>query len=226
MGGKKEPLRLNKFRAVSINNRTKDKVENVIQKIIENGIRESYEVKYILAWKLGIIDMKNSSENNFQYLSSWEDWGDNQEIKDRVSVLRSKKGGINLKALCDYIISNEEINLKKLKLKSCNDDDVKRIMEEFADCKLDGKSENDIEKCAFEQIGLVYMITLLHFMTCGGIPIYDRFAHIALKALYLGKEPGSYIYYAGPDCQYKTYLALMEEYIWLIDETVGKAGIS
>ena len=49
--------------------------------------------------------------------------------------------------------------------------------------------EPEVAKALFEKIsqfdgiGSVYAITLLHFLSCGEWPIYDRFAHLALLAI-------------------------------------------
>lgn len=46
-----------------------------------------------------------------------------------------------------------------------------------------------------ENIGSVSLITVLYFVTQGDLPIYDRFAAVALDAILAGKKPGAMIEY-------------------------------
>ncbi len=66
--------------------------------------------------------------------------------------------------------------------------DLKKVREKIK-CveKIETKDEKDIEKI-FEKlkgdgIGTVYAITAIYFLKRGEYPIYDKFAHVALKAL-------------------------------------------
>lgn len=73
----------------------------------------------------------------------------------------------------------------------------------------------------------VYIITLMHFISKGEIPIYDKFAHIAVKALYANVRPSEIYVGPAPD---KNDLPgvynLMNEYMWLLNKVFGTSKIS
>ena len=78
--------------------------------------------------------------------------------------------------------------------------------------------------------GTVYIINQMFFLSKGAIPIYDRFAHVAVKALRMGKSPLEVFvpdaplkndHPKGKDRVNKEYfLAVnnLEEYMWLLNE--------
>lgn len=45
------------------------------------------------------------------------------------------------------------------------------------------------KKCDIKNIGAVYTITMIYFLSKGQFPIYDKYAHTAVKALYFGSNP-------------------------------------
>lgn len=47
--------------------------------------------------------------------------------------------------------------------------------------------------CKCQGIGFTYAMALMYFLSCGNIPIYDRFAHLALAAIQEGRRPGEII---------------------------------
>lgn len=65
--------------------------------------------------------------------------------------------------------------------------------------------------------GTVHLINLMHFISKGKVPIYDRFAHIAAKALYVEVNPNK-IYVGDPPKKEKTDAAMnmLSEYMWLL----------
>ena len=75
--------------------------------------------------------------------------------------------------------------------------------------------------------GPVYIINILYFLSSGEIPIYDRFAHKAVKALYLEKMPYE-IYVGYPvDCNCtEEIMAMLNEYRWLLREKFGTDKIN
>lgn len=96
-----------------------------------------------------------------------------------------------------------------------------------------------IEKCDYEQayqdlvdtapknFGTVYIISLMHFISKGKIPIYDKFAHTAVKAIYSRVNPNM-IYVGNPPGKNETRKAtnLLREYMWLLNEVFGTASIN
>ena len=104
--------------------------------------------------------------------------------------------------------------------------------------KYDFSKEEDRKKL-FQEIkkeytlfnyGTVYIINQMFFLSKGAVPIYDRFAHIAVKALMMDKSPLEvFVPYAplkndhpkGKEPIKKDYyLAVnnLEEYMWLLKE--------
>ncbi len=76
--------------------------------------------------------------------------------------------------------------------------------------------------------GTVYIINHMFFLSKGAVPIYDRFAHIALKALFMDKSPLEVYVPSAPlksdqrkgedENGYYPAVSLFEEYIWLLKE--------
>lgn len=78
--------------------------------------------------------------------------------------------------------------------------------------------------------GTVYIINQMFFLSRGAIPIYDRFAHVAVKALRMGKSPLEVFVPNAPlkneqpkgkdRVNKKYFLAVnnLEEYMWLLNE--------
>lgn len=110
--------------------------------------------------------------------------------KDVMNVLLWKTGGIESKDEKNtIIIRNKAVNAEKLWK------EIKGVKDEL------GADRHECTRCAkcpkcvvcdvlenimnnHDGIGPVYAITLLHFLSKGIFPIYDKFAHIALKVIF------------------------------------------
>lgn len=93
---------------------------------------------------------------------------------------------------------------------------------------------NDLEKAYSyllhnvpNNFGSVYIINLMYFISQGKCPIYDRFAHKALKALFFNVAPCEV--YVGPapaKSSIKDVINMYREYIALLKIVFGKSCIS
>lgn len=203
-------------------------VEKRIAKILKDGIRGSIDVKRILAWKLGNINMeetKSNLENGndvFLYNTGWKN-DDKSSIEKEVSRPRYTKTIIHLGELCEYVHEKSKEFPEKYGNyfdKEFDEEKIIRIVADFFDEINERKKSKGTN--VFQGIGTVYSLALLYFISQGRVPIYDKFVHIALKALYFEKKPTEHIFYGSPaDKKTDTVIALMREYMWLIKNTVG-----
>ena len=111
------------------------------------------------------------------------------------------------------------------------------IMELVNSCDLtapEGRKDAYIgllETMNLYNFGAVNLINMLFFLSKGDVPIYDYFAHLGLKALYLNKSPLEVAVPSSPgkdehprggagDKKKNYYLAInvLEEYIWMLKE--------
>lgn len=80
--------------------------------------------------------------------------------------------------------------------------------------------------CECANIGTVYMITLLFFFSKGKYPIYDKYAHIAAKAIYLNANPKDIYYAEAPSkTERQKVFAMYNEYCWLLEQIFGTKSI-
>ena len=142
-------------------------VEQQIDGILNNGIRSEKDVMKILAWKIGKIKHKKSQIDlakgkNIAYHSDWEK-------AEECDVKRYGKEWKEIKPFAKYIADNI-CHLEKL---AANDRPIEVLSElrQAQDC------------LKLKWIGPVYLLTLLYFISKGNYPIYDQFAHYALKAI-------------------------------------------
>lgn len=175
-------------------------IENEIEKILKNGIKEKSDIFKILAWKIGKIRHGESQcKKDFVFSKDWE------------SVLSGKVyfhgNFIDLNNFAEYIVSN--INTLEQTAKS----DPQKVL-------------NDLRDNCPKYIGTVYLITLLFFISKGKYPIYDRFALRALKAISNDLKPGSIIKDEElPDKNSKKFASVfndgMNPYIKLLKDNFG-----
>ena len=91
--------------------------------------------------------------------------------------------GREIENLDEFLRWINEINKGRLQ-KCLDDEDYKEAIKVLFECKLGS---------GLKQIGSVYVITILFFLSEGKYPIYDKYAHTAVKALYLNKNPKAHI---------------------------------
>lgn len=77
-----------------------------------------------------------------------------------------------------------------------------------------------------KNFGCVYIINLIFFLSKGNWPIYDKFAHKAVKAIYMEKAPWK-VYVGDAPSKYEVndVVNMYEEYIWLLENIFGKRNI-
>ena len=117
-----------------------------------------------------------------------------------------------------------KISKKELKkyLEEINIDEVKQSIEE----NCFEKAFKTLESSSPPKFGTVYIITLMHFISNGKVPIYDRFTHKAVKAIYAMTLP-SKIYVGAPPGKKsaKEAINMLSEYMWLLEKEFGKSDI-
>lgn len=187
-------------------NRTNPDVEEYITKMIKEGIF----VAQSFAWKAGKADWK---DGHFDYVKPLPDiWnnGNGSPIK------RTKDAKAFTGEEFDRYVTSHPIDVKEYSF--ALEKDRKNLFLEIKD------------NYNLFNYGTVYIINQMFFLSKGAIPIYDRFAHVAVKALMMDKSPLEVFV---PDAPLKNdhpkgkdqikndyYLAVnnLEEYMWLLKE--------
>ena len=184
------------------------KVENKIYKDAIQDTINSKDIIRILAWKVGKINHKEGDNNKFEYHKGWSDDENNMSIQFRTGDKYNNTNGLN-ELLC---------GVKKLRNKK-GDELWKGLLKESK---------------GFNGLGTVYLITLLHFLTKGAYPIYDKFAMASLvvwklqqygidvpreSIIYVGslpdkthKDVSSLLDTKNNDSMYKKYIGLLNEF--------------
>ena len=77
-----------------------------------------------------------------------------------------------------------------------------------------------------ENFGPVYLITVLYFLSKRRVPIYDQFAHKAIKAIYFEKQPEE-IYVGSSPLKMETnnVISMLDEYMWFLEQVFGTSNI-
>lgn len=157
--------------------RTKDTVaESLADNLLRADELTAEDVFFILAWKIGGIDMtKTNAEKKISYFEN-KGW-----VWDEVNP-KAKNSGNDIKPLKTLLVKVAEIS------RAQKPGWKEEAFAEKAD-KATGmlKSLVDLDT---EHIGCVYMLTLLYFLTNGRWPIYDRFAYLSMIGISEDKKPG------------------------------------
>ncbi len=188
-----------KVKGISIKNSVDRKYEDdeIVKKRLEKGIID----EWVVAWKAGRIKNSKIEMLDGNYLNGYG----RQMDKEKTDCF--------LQAVSENCKDIEWINAK----------DPKWIIDNFS--KIYKKVIDSAPIPDF--FGAVYIINLIFFMSGGILPIYDKFAHKALKALLMGKRPCEV--YVGPAPEDKRNVdevsAMYMEYLWLLEKTMGKHSI-
>ncbi len=141
--------------------------EDYIDNLLNKGIKTQEEAFRILAWKFGKIDHKKSN-----YLQKFEYEKNTSFIKKKLITEYGKnvgdKEGSDIERLLEKMI---ELSQKY------TGSNIAEIVEELQNININN-------------IGTVYLITMLYFITKGEYPIYDRFAQMALIGIKEDKKIG------------------------------------
>lgn len=174
---------------------------------ITNMINEKYEKEAIVRDRLekGIVD---------EFVVAWKAGridSDGKIIeKDKDNYLNGYGRPIKKKELEEYLeyVKNVWPSIKK-------EDDIACIYEEIVTEKVP------------HNFGCVYVINLIYFLSKGDWPIYDKFAHKAVKAIYMKKNPCE-IWIGDAPAKYDTkkVINMYLEYCWLLERVFGSRKIS
>ena len=111
------------------------------------------------------------------------------------------------------IFINEIRNMTLAKGKDSFKDNYKKLLELSKQVDL-------------KNVGAVYLITILFFLSNKEYPIYDYFAHKAVKALYLDKKPNEIFVGGAPDkTELDKVIAMYGEYVYLLNQVFGYHNI-
>lgn len=142
-------------------------VENEIEKILKNGLN-STNVPLIIAWKIGAINHSDSEQQKtIIYKNNFY----------QTSELKTLFGPIKTADIIKYCVDNFDDLI-----------DANKDAERLFDLLYKNRGQNS-------RFGHVYCISLLYFFTQGVWPIYDRYAHTAIEAIFSGKLIGDIIPY-------------------------------
>lgn len=160
--------------------------------VVNSLLKCSIFNKYALAWKAGKIDWKNDKlgiKNNF-------------ESEDEACYINGYGGKINKDTFKTYCLNLET---------------KKEIINKFVDDNNWKEAYKTVMAISPKNIGPVYNINTLFFLTAGKAPIYDKFAHKAVKALLLDISP-SEVYLGGNPIKgdVDKVIALYKEYMILL----------
>lgn len=122
------------------------------------------DIPLVIAWKIGNINHKEST-NRIVFKNNCNQ---TLEFKTQYNIIKAKP-------LVDYIANNLSY------LKNLAESDPYKSFAKLCENKVD-------------YFGTTYLLTLLYFLSQGTMPIYDKFAHIALLALKDEVKPHEPIY--------------------------------
>lgn len=82
-------------------------------------------------------------------------------------------------------------------------------------------------ECGVKQLGAVYLITIIFFMSKGKYPIYDKFAHKAALAIRGDKNPLEVSVKPAPDkTSISAVMKMYDEYLYLLNDVIGTTELS
>ncbi len=146
--------------------------ENEIEKLFEKSSFNTDDVMLILRWKLGRIDFYESERcESVRYKTKDQKAVDNST---NCFVTYTEYGNrVEAEELCRVVIEERRSYFSQ----GTSHKSVQDIL-------------NSLNDTNTANIGTVYLITLLYFITGAEFPIYDRFAMKALTAISKGTLPG------------------------------------
>ena len=167
--------------------------ENRIDRILQNGIQSRKDAYDILAWKLNGINKNITNSDSAEKMHyNGEKWLFDKVVNQKKLCQGTYQGGIihfisNENDYLDRFVGKGEIgkSLEKMKRQLAVIDEL----EENEANEIAADALNLLAKDAPKGMGPVYLITLLYFITNGKrYPIYDKFAHLALRAILNDEE--------------------------------------
>ncbi|MCR4717308.1 MAG: hypothetical protein K5656_09010 [Lachnospiraceae bacterium] len=197
-------------------NRTNRKLEEYI---VENKLQEGIFDEEAFAWKAG----KAGWDKGFVYAKPLpKKWVNGNGGSIKQNKKQNKDSETFTEERFKTYVRDNKVEIDELNLKS--PEDRKKLFIEIKD------------KYDLDNYGTVYIINHMFFLSQGAVPIYDYYAHVAVKALFMNKSPLE-VYVGAPgkndhpkggkglekDKKEKIkneYLAVntLEEYMWLLNE--------
>lgn len=194
-------------------NQTSCETEKNIESLLK---RDKYELKdliYIVGWKAGTLDENTGKprEYNGNYVNGYG------------KPIEEKALNMYLEKFTTTTAKVQEIR-QKIENKNTLPPDV------YEDMLQDVPTN----------FGCVYILNLLSFISKGEMPIYDQFAHRAVKALFISTyltkdDPNTNPYKIKPDQIFigaapsktdtKTVIKMYNEYLWLLNIVFGQKNI-
>lgn len=175
----------------------KNKTEKSVEKYADEVLSGKGFDKRIFLWKAGRLTVEQAAHK------------DAESIR-RVKVLNGRGHEIeNAEDFIDGVIKEMEM------LKGNDSFQVK--YEKLLDISKQTQLKN---------VGAVYLITVLFFLSNKEYPIYDYYAHRAVKALYLDKIPSEVFVGAAPaKTELYKVVAMYNEYKFLLEQVFGYSSI-
>lgn len=207
--------------------RNSKNIEDYIErKNLKNGTIDLY----VVAWKAGRL--KASSEGE---IFSYKDLDLNDFKYKDTDGYKNGYGRKVDKALLEYLKDLKSEDFKEEVAKETNafekgefEEKVNcfhKVYDDFLKAMPAVYIKNGEEK-KLPNFGSVYIINLIYFATKGIMPIYDQFAHRAVKALYADISPDKIYVGPAPDKEETDkVVALYREYMWLLDKVFGEISI-
>jgi len=197
-------------------NQTREWIEKDMERLLRERI-QAKDVVHILAWKMGRIDYKKSTEKEGYKFTGDNSWCDDEK---NGFMAQNRHGSFCINTIIQKAEEMQnDYQTKKSFSSWVSSEPIEALRRIRGDFGVDG-------------IGSVYLITLLYFLSGGEYPIYDQFAMMALRAIDSGKKPGEKVYVLDlPDKNSRAFSDLLspdlseesiyQEYIRLLNKYFG-----
>lgn len=187
--------------------RTKESIEKAGTSALKDGVLTWRQ----FAWKSGRLLSANESMKN-------SIWSDDQFCWDGNNLRGKPIGHASLKSFIKRINNESETILNE---------SVRKMYESVLELMGIDKDGRKLEKYEMvNNIGSVYILMVIHFLSQGSYPLYDRYAHKAVKALYNDKSPHEVFVGAAPGKNsVDDIMAMYDEYCFYLREIFGRIDI-
>lgn len=178
-------------------NTTEYEVEKYIESKLAYGIVDTY----VVVWKTGRLKKEDIDNNEFLIKNDYVNGYGKKIKRNELELFFSKLKKSEIQRIFDV-----------------SDTLTREILE---------KSYNLVKENSPENFGSVYLINILFFLSKGKIPIYDKYAHMAVKALFFGEAPSN-IYVGAPPDKNNTQkvINMLSEYMWYLNKLFGTFSIT
>ena len=141
-------------------------------------------------------------------------------LREKADIPAINGRGNTIEHLDDFL---EKVNENSLEIEralwgtyKASAQNARKALEILFDCK---------NRSSVKQLGTVYLLAILFFISGGDYPLYDKYAHTAVKALYLGKNPKDVFVGDAPQDSIDKIAGLYEEYCSLLKSCFGTFSI-